>query len=96
MHAETGGHSQKGVDHQSGDGLRTRRMLMFVRKCPLWVKSGHTDKADLGVNLRAELESRLFSKVSANLAASRFYRIELNDELPDQLQLLQLTGVELT
>jgi hypothetical protein len=34
--------------------------------------------------------------VSANLAASGFYRIELNDELPDQMQLLQLTGVELT
>jgi len=42
------------------------------------------------------LESRLLSEVSANLAASGFYRIELNDELPDQLQLLQLTGVELT
>jgi hypothetical protein len=38
----------------------------------------------------------LLSEVSANLAASGFYRIELNDELPDQLQLIQLTGVELT
>jgi hypothetical protein len=29
------------------------------RRCPLSAKSGHTDKADLGVNLRAELENHI-------------------------------------